>query len=108
MRLKKITLNNFRCFEHLELLLHPRLTVLVGENGAGKTALLDGIASALSPVLTYLSSANQRLSGRVIQDRDFRVVQWPQFGGKARWGMAEATRLQVETTDGLTWDVWKS
>ena len=39
MRLKKITLNNFRCFEHLELLLHPRLTVLIGENGAGKTNL---------------------------------------------------------------------
>ena len=108
MRLKKITLDNFRCFEHLELLLHPRLTVLVGENGAGKTALLDGIASALSPVVTYLSSANQRLSGHVIKDRDFRVVQWPQSGGKARWGMAETTRLQVETTDGLTWDVWKS
>ena len=108
MRLKKITLNNFRCFEHLELLLHPRLTVLIGENGAGKTALLDGIASVLSPVLTYLSSANPRLSGRGIQDGDFRVVQRPQFGGKARWGMAETTLLQAETADGLTWDVWRA
>ena len=52
MRLKKITLNNFRCFEALEIELHPRLTVLVGTNGAGKTAVLDGIATALSPVLT--------------------------------------------------------
>ncbi|MBK7848069.1 MAG: AAA family ATPase [Zoogloea sp.] len=68
MRLSKITLSNFRCFERLELDLHPRLTVLVGENGAGKTAVLDAIAGALSPVLTYLSSANQRLSGRGIQD----------------------------------------
>ena len=54
MRLSKITLSNFRCFERLELDLHPRLTVLVGENGAGKTAVLDAIAGALSPVLTYL------------------------------------------------------
>ena len=84
----------FRCFERLELDLHPRLTVLVGENGAGKTAVLDAIAGALSPVLTYLSSANQRLTGRGIQDADFRVVQWPQFGGKARWGMADVTQLK--------------
>lgn len=108
MRLSKITLSNFRCFERLELDLHPRLTVLVGDNGAGKTALLDAIASALSPVLTYLSSANQRLSGRGIQDGDFRVIQWPQFGGKARWGMADITQLQVETFDGLSWDVWRA
>lgn len=108
MRLSKITLRNFRCFEHLELNLHPRLTVLVGENGAGKTAVLDAIASALSPVMTYLSSANQRLSGRGIQDGDFRVEEWPQFGGKARWGMANITQLQVETFDGLAWDVWRA
>lgn len=108
MRLSKITLSNFRCFETLELDLHPRLTVLVGDNGAGKTAVLDAIAGALSPVLTYLSSANQRLSGRGIQDGDFRVVQWPQFGGKARWGMADVTQLKVETFDGLAWDVWRA
>lgn len=108
MRLNKLTLSNFRCFERLELDLHPRLTVLVGENGAGKTAVLDAIAGALSPVLTYLSSANQRLTGRGIQDADFRVVQWPQFGAKARWGMADVTQLQVETVDGLAWDVWRA
>lgn len=108
VRLKKVILRDFRCFENLEIELHPRLTVLVGENGAGKTAVLDGIASALSPVLTYLSSANQRLSGRGIQDGDFRVVQWPQQGGKARWGMAETTHLQAETYDGLAWDVWRA
>lgn len=108
MRLNRLTLSNFRCFERLELDLHPRLTVLVGDNGAGKTALLDAIASALSPVLTYLSSANQRLSGRGIQDGDFRVIQWPQFGGKARWGMADITQLQVETFDGPSWDVWRA
>ncbi len=50
MRLKKVTLNNYHCFENLEVELRPRLTVLVGENGAGKTAILDGIAAGLSRV----------------------------------------------------------
>lgn len=75
MILEKITLKNFRLFKEIEIFLHPRLTVLVGENGSGKTALLDGIASSLSPVLTHLSSANQRLSGRGFSDSDFYISQ---------------------------------
>ncbi|HET6385825.1 MAG TPA: AAA family ATPase, partial [Armatimonadota bacterium] len=38
MQLSSVTLSNFRCFERLEVPLHPRLTVLVAENGGGKTA----------------------------------------------------------------------
>lgn len=108
MRLKKITLNNFRCFEHLEINLHPRLTVFVGENGAGKTAVLDGIATALSPVLTYLSSANQRLAGRGFKDTDFRMESWEGKNKKERWGPADHAQVVAETFDGLRWDSWKS
>lgn len=129
MRLKKITLNNFRCFDKLEVELHPRLTVFVGTNGAGKTAILDGIAIALSPVLTHLSSANQRLTGRGIKDTDFRIEQWneknavgspdpqePLFPqtqtqneriGKERWGASDYAQVIAETTTGLTWDYWR-
>jgi predicted ATP-binding protein involved in virulence len=131
MHLKKITLNNFRCFDSLTVDLHPRLTVFIGENGAGKTAILDGIATALSPVLTHLSSANQRLSGRGIQDTDFRIELWsepsatdnpsPQVNldflpesepmversGKDRWGASGYAQVIAETTDGLAWDYWR-
>lgn len=106
MRLKNITLNNFRCFEHLEIDLHPRLTVFVGENGAGKTAVLDGIATALSPVLTYLSSANQRLTGRGIKDSDFRIESW-NVSGKERWGSADYAQVVAQTYEGLVWDYWR-
>ncbi len=108
MRLKKITLNNFRCFEKLEINLHPRLTVFVGENGAGKTAVLDGIATALSPVLTYLSSANQRLVGRGFKDTDFRMESWEGKNKKERWASADYAQVVAETFDGLQWDYWKS
>lgn len=107
MRLKKITLNNFRCFESIEITLHPRLTVFVGENGAGKTAILDGIATALTPVLNYLSSANQRLTGRGIADADFRVEPVKGRAGKERWRLADFAQVVAETVDGLTWDYWR-
>jgi predicted ATP-binding protein involved in virulence len=110
MYLKKVTLKNFRCFEHFELDLHPQLTVLVGRNGAGKTAVLDGIAAGLSPVLRYLSSANQRLSaaGAGIRDTDFRLVPFGKKTGKERWGASEYAQVIVEAADGLRWDDWRA
>lgn len=107
MRLKSVTLKNFRCFEHLKLELHPQLTVIVGENGAGKTALLDGIATALTPVLSHLSSANQRLSGRGIKDADFRIEATTGRGGKTQWAKADFAQVMVEAYGDLRWDYWR-
>ncbi len=107
MRLKTITLKHFRCFESLTLELHPRLTVIVGENGAGKTALLDGIASGLTRVLAYLSSANQRLTGRGIKDTDFRLQAFDGPQGKTQWGVADYAQIMTETWGGLRWDYWR-
>jgi len=53
--LKKMTLDNYRCFKHIEIDFHPEMTVLVGENGGGKTALLDAVAVALGPFVSGLS-----------------------------------------------------
>lgn len=103
MRLKKITLKNFRCYETLELDLHPRLTVIVGQNGSGKTAILDAIAIGLSPALRYLSSANQRLSGKGFKDTDFRIESWGVRAGRERWGACDQVQINVETTAGLRW-----
>lgn len=49
LQLNRLELKNFRCFEHLDMDFHPQLTVLVAENGAGKTSILDAIAVALGP-----------------------------------------------------------
>ena len=110
MYLKSVTLRNFRCFEQFELDLHPQLTVLVGLNGTGKTALLDGIAAGLSPVLRYLSSANQRLSaaGAGIRDTDFKLVPFAKRAGRDRWGASDFAQVVIETSDGLRWDEWRA
>ena len=54
MRLREVSLTNFRCFKQLRIPFSPNLTVLVGNNGAGKTAVLDAVACALSPILSRL------------------------------------------------------
>jgi predicted ATP-binding protein involved in virulence len=109
MRLSKVSLVNYRCFERLDVELHPRLTVIVGTNGAGKTAVLDGIAAGLTPVLRHLSSANQRLSGEGagIKDTDFRLVLREGRAKAERWLAADHALINVHTTDGLEWDYWR-
>lgn len=51
MYLSRITIENFRCFgkgdKQFELRLKPGLTALVGENEAGKTAVVDALRFAL-------------------------------------------------------------
>ncbi len=55
LRLDRLSLRNFRCFAECTLELHPKLSVLVAENGHGKTAILDAIRIAFGPVVDSLS-----------------------------------------------------
>jgi len=48
MRISSLQLTNFRGFEDASIDFHPRLTVLVGVNGAGKTSVLDALAVLLA------------------------------------------------------------
>lgn len=44
MRIHRLSLKNFRCFEDRAFDLGPRLTLFIGNNGEGKTAVLDALA----------------------------------------------------------------
>lgn len=48
LRLRRLQLANYRCFESLDLALEDDLTVLFAENGGGKTALLTALAMGLA------------------------------------------------------------
>ena len=48
MRLNSLKIRNFRCFKNYEIKFAPRVTVLFGKNGTGKTTLIHAIHKALS------------------------------------------------------------
>ncbi len=50
MKIARIQLQNFRGVREMDLEPNPRLTVLFGKNGAGKTTILDSLALPLSDV----------------------------------------------------------
>ena len=47
MRLDKIRLQNFRCFEDISLDFHESFNLIVGINGTGKTAILEALRIAI-------------------------------------------------------------
>ncbi|OOV87427.1 AAA family ATPase [Oceanospirillum linum] len=47
MKIENLRIENFRRFESLEIDFHPELTVIIAQNGQGKTSLLDACSIAL-------------------------------------------------------------
>ena len=62
MIVKKVTLDFFRNYAHLEAEFHPRVNVIVGENAQGKTNLLEAVA-----YLSSVSSHRARYDREMIQ-----------------------------------------
>lgn len=61
LRLDRLSLSNFRCFAECEIDLHSELTVLVAENGRGKTAILDAIRIALGLFVNGLAKPEESI-----------------------------------------------
>jgi len=72
MEIKKLTLNNLGRFENLEVDFAPtednrsNVTVFIGNNGAGKTSILDALATSLSWFVARLRT--EKGSGKAIDE----------------------------------------
>lgn len=60
MRLDSLELTNFHQFEHFAVDFDESLTVLVGENGSGKSSVLDAACVAISQLCRKLGGAGWR------------------------------------------------
>ena len=72
MNLIELALNNFRRYDQALMRLHPRFTVLIGDNGQGKTTILDAIAFMLN---TYFQNSGINTGITIpIKKEDARLV----------------------------------
>mgnify|MGYP001271711027 CR=1 FL=1 len=60
MKLSRIEITYFRCFESLRVDLQPDVNVIVGANGSGKSSILDAVAIALYEVVAANGAGGQR------------------------------------------------
>ena len=74
MRIDRIRIRNFKCFKDRSLDFNPRFTLLVGDNGAGKTTVLDALAVAAGIWLVNPPDSTLANSGRNILGKEFRLA----------------------------------
>ena len=60
MKLSKVDITHFRCFNFLTVDLQPDINVIVGANGAGKSSILDAIATALYELVAANGGGGKR------------------------------------------------
>lgn len=69
MRIDRLLVQNFKCFEDQEFSFHPKFNLLIGENGAGKTAILEAAAVAAR---IWMTGPATRGGGRFVYQTDIR------------------------------------
>ncbi|EHY0931982.1 hypothetical protein DOE54_09725 [Vibrio cholerae] len=71
LRLDSLSLFNFRRFKELTIKFDEKLTVIIGDNGAGKTSFADAMANVFSWFNNNLEKEN--VSGNFIKQTDVNV-----------------------------------
>lgn len=80
MRLKTIEIRDYKCFEKYKVDFAPSVTVIIGRNGSGKTALISAINKVLSFIFSsdkslgddFLSAGNPSLKVSTFDEWDYR------------------------------------
>jgi predicted ATP-binding protein involved in virulence len=70
MKIQKMRLRNFRAYADMEIDFHPRFNVIIGNNGIGKTAILEALTVAIGSFFLGIDYAENR----GIQPDDIRIT----------------------------------
>ncbi len=73
MKINRLEIKNFKKFSDYTLDLHPQFTLLIGDNGTGKTSVLDALAIAAGVWLVNSPDTNLNYSRRNILRSEIRL-----------------------------------
>ena len=68
--ISSISVKNYRCFEDIKIEFNPKMNVIVGNNGVGKTTILDALSIGIGSI--FLGIESNAASG--IKKDDIRIV----------------------------------
>lgn len=105
MRIEKLEIENFKGFAKQSIALHPHFNLLVGENGSGKTTILDALAVAAGIWLVNPPDTMLRNCGRNILASEIRLTTQQQ-GDRVQFVQERPVVIRAEGTIGgksVTW-----
>ena len=78
MRIDNITIKNFRGFEEISVPLHPHFNLIIGDNGSGKSAVLEALTIAMGSLFLGINGTDSRS----IREADVRLRTFDGFQEK--------------------------
>jgi predicted ATP-binding protein involved in virulence len=85
MRIDRLQLKNFKCFAERRFEFRPGFNLIVGENGSGKTSLLEALAVASGSWLLGLSNYSSHCKARSILPSEVTLKAVGKGDGGARY-----------------------
>ena len=84
MKINSFKLQNFRCFEDITIKPDPDLNVIIGNNGVGKTTVLDALAVGIGSLFLGIDSCSspniKKTNVRSVSSRLVSVIdRQPQY-----------------------------
>ncbi len=81
MRIDKIQLEEFCCFQNISLEFDPHFNLIIGVNGSGKTSILK----ALQAVLQYLGPEDEKVNSEAVIKHEDRREEVEKIKGRFRF-----------------------
>lgn len=78
MRINRLHIKNFRCYENVEMDFHSKFNVLVGINGTGKTSILEALRIAIGSLFLGVDKYKDKISSPGISQDDVRLSMMEQ------------------------------
>lgn len=111
MILKELKINNFKCFDEFSIQFTPGVNVVIGKNGAGKSALIHAIHHLLSFIFSndkslgsnFLSSGMNMLNVRSFDKSDYHY----DFGRREYASSAKLSGVADYGGQMLKWSLFK-
>ena len=105
MKIKELYLKNFRCFEELTINFPTDYTVFIGNNGAGKSSILNALQIVLDNFVSAaqldIRKPSKNFNDMPIQESDVRIETVPvgsTLTSKSQYPLL--LRISVQKPDG--------
>lgn len=91
MYFERVVIQNFKAIQRMELTFTPGVNLLIGDNGVGKTSVLEALTVALGGYLNGITG----VTAKGIQQTDIRIEQTPI--ADASMGLRYLTPVDIES-----------